>query len=64
MVVVMGSLGRLEDSTLDVLEGDGAVAGGNPREGEVYLGSTVAVARAGGRPATGSLKRTKNTITN
>lgn len=56
VVEVMCSLGRLEVSTLAVLEGDGAVAGGNPREGEVYLGSIAAVARAGGRPVTGSLE--------
>lgn len=54
--VVEGSLCRLDDSTLEEVEGEGAVAAGNPREGEVYLGSTVAVGRAGGRPATDSLK--------
>lgn len=52
--VVMGSLRRLEDSVLGVVEGEEAV--GNPREGEVYLGSTVAAGRAGGSPATDSLK--------
>lgn len=53
--VVMGSLRRLEDSVLDVVAGEEAV--GNPREGEVYLGSTVAAGRAGGSPATDSLKQ-------
>lgn len=48
--VVVGSLCRLE------VVGTGAGAVGNPRDGEVYLGSIVAVGRAGGRPATGSLK--------
>lgn len=57
-MVVGGSLCRLEDSTLEEVEGAEAVA--NPREGDVYLGSIVVVGRAGGRPATGSLKRTRN----
>lgn len=52
--VVVGSLCRLDDSALEEREGEGAVA--NPREGVVYLGSIDAVGRAGGRPATGSLK--------
>lgn len=52
VVVVVGSLCRLEDE--DGVEGAGAV--GKPKAGEVYLGSSVVVGRAGGRPVTGSLK--------
>lgn len=54
--VVVGSLCRLEDSALEEVEGAGAVAVDKPRDGEVYLGSIVAVGRAGGRPVTCSLK--------
>lgn len=46
-------------SALEEVEGEGAVAVGNPREGGVYLGSIVAVGRTGGRTGTGSLKGQK-----
>lgn len=61
-VVVGGSVCGPEDSTLGEVEDAEAVA--NPRGGDVYLGSIVAVGRAGGRPATGSLKGQEMKVTN
>lgn len=56
----MASLRRLEGSAL---EAAGAVAVGNPKDGEGYLVSIAALGRAGGRPPNGSLKRQENKIT-